>query len=53
MDRITEIFSTLDYIMNTGRKRHVIGGVLLSVSMFFGGIALTVMTIKDEEDKYE
>lgn len=53
MDRITDIFSTMDYIINTKRKRHVIGGVLLSVSMFFGGIALTVMTIKDEEDRYE
>ena len=53
MDRITGLMDMLDYIMETKRKRHVIGGLLLSVSMFFGGIAITVMTVKDKEDSYE
>lgn len=53
MDRIKDTILTLNYIISTKRNRHVIGGVLLSVSMFFGGIALTVMSIKDEEDRYE
>ena len=40
----------LDYALDTQRKRHIIGGVLLSASLFFGGLALTAMTIKPEED---
>lgn len=27
------------------------GGILVSISMLFGGLALTVMTIKNEDEK--
>jgi hypothetical protein len=47
------IISTLDYLLNTTRKRHITGGILLSVSMLFGGLAITVMTIKNGEDDDE
>lgn len=40
-------------VLNTNRKRHIAGGILLSVSMLFGGLALTVMTIKCEENDNE
>lgn len=40
----------LDYVLDTNRKRHIAGGILLSVSLLFGGLALTVMTIKAEEE---
>lgn len=53
MDGIENLMSMLDYILDTKRKRHIMGGVLLSVSMLFGGLALTVMTIKKEEDEHE
>lgn len=43
--------SALDYMLDTGRKRHIVGGILLSVSALFGGLAFTVMTIKNEEEK--
>jgi hypothetical protein len=33
------------------RKRHITGGILLSVSMLFGGLAITVMTINKEGDE--
>ena len=39
--------------LDTKRKRHITGGILLSVSFLFGGLAITVMTIKNEEDEYE
>lgn len=39
-----------EYVLDTKRKRHITGGILLSVSMLFGGLALTVMTIKNEEE---
>ena len=32
-------------------KRHVVGGVLMSVSLFFGGLAFTLMTVKGEPDE--
>lgn len=35
------------------QKRHITGGILLSVSMLFGGLAITVMTIKNGEDDDE
>lgn len=43
----------LDHLINTERKRHITGGVLLSVSMLFAGLAVTVITSKDKEEKYE
>lgn len=39
----------VDQMLNTKRKRHVIGGVLLSLSLLFGGLSATVMTMEDEE----
>jgi len=40
--------------LDAKRKRHVVGGVLISVSFLFGGLALTVFTIKeDERSSYE
>lgn len=41
---------TMDTLLNTKRKRHIIGGILLSASLLFGGLALTTMTISNEED---
>lgn len=40
----------LDQSLDTKKKRHIVGGVLLSVSLLFGGLALTIMTIQSEED---
>lgn len=43
----------MDYILDTKRKRHITGGILLSASLLFGGLVLTVMTIRNEEDEDE
>ena len=51
VDGIGNLISMLDYVLDTKRKRHITGGILLSVSLLFGGLALTVMTIKSEEDE--
>ena len=48
MDNWESIIATLDYAMDTERKKHILGGILLSISMLFGGLAFTVMTIKSE-----
>lgn len=53
MEGLEGFISMLDYVLDTRRKRHITGGILLSVSMLFGGLAFTVMTIKNEEDDNE
>lgn len=43
----------LDHALGNRKKRHIAGGILLSVSMLFGRLAFTVMTLKHdgEEEK--
>ena len=52
-DGLENVISVLDYVLDTKRKRHIMGGILLSVSFLFGGLAITVMTIKNEEEEDE
>lgn len=51
MHELEGLVTILDYTLDTSRKRHIIGGMLLSISLLFGGLAFTVMTIKDEEEE--
>ena len=53
MERLEAILSTLDYSLNTKKKRHIAGGVLMSISLLFGGLAFTVVTLKMEGIKHE
>lgn len=46
MDRLNSLLTMIDSALDTERKRHLAGGILLSVSMLFGGLAFTVMTTK-------
>lgn len=46
---INNILNAMNYILNTNTKRHLVGGMLLSVSLMVGGLALTIMTMKKEE----
>ena len=48
MDKVDSIITMLDFVMDTKRKRHITGGILLSMSLLFGGLAITVITIKKE-----
>ncbi|WP_289702206.1 hypothetical protein [Parabacteroides goldsteinii] len=49
MEGFERTISILDYVLDTPKKRHITGGILLSVSMLFTGLALTVMTIRRED----
>ena len=49
MDKVKRIVTTLEHLLSTKEKRHIIGGILLSASVFFGGLALTAMSTKIEE----
>lgn len=53
MDTIESLISMLDFTLDTKRRRHIVGGVLLSISMLFGGLALTTMTLKSEDKNDE
>jgi hypothetical protein len=49
MDRLDYIVVMLERTLGTRSKRHIMGGALISVSLLFGGLAMTVMTLKTEE----
>jgi hypothetical protein len=49
MERLELIISMLDETLDTSRKRHITGGILISISLLFGGLALTVLSLKTED----
>lgn len=49
MEGLDNIIYMLDEMLDTKRKRHITGGILLSISASFGGLAITVMSIGKEE----
>lgn len=56
MDRLEAILSMIDHSLGTSKKkkkRRIVGGVLMSVSILFGGLAITVITFKEKENKNE
>lgn len=53
MNRLEGVIASLDYLLSNKRKRHIIGGVLMSTSLLFAGLAFTVMTLKFEKENEE
>jgi hypothetical protein len=53
MNRLEAFLSMLDYSLDTKKKRHIAGGILMSISVLFVGLAFTVMTLKTEENNSE
>lgn len=53
LDRLERVLAMLDHALNTKKKRHIAGGVLMSISLLFGGLAITVVTLKTEGENYE
>jgi hypothetical protein len=54
MDRLNYIVTMLERTLGTRTKRHILGGALISMSLMLSGLALTIVTIKiDEEDNEE
>lgn len=50
MNKLEYAVSTLDYLLKTKRKKHIIGGILMSISLLFIGFAFTVVTLKMTEE---
>ena len=53
MDRLNYIVAMLEKTLGTRAKRHIMGGTLISVSLLFSGLALTVITLKTEDKEDE
>ena len=48
MEHFDNFLYILDNTLETTRKRHLVGGILMSVSLLFSGLAITVISIKKE-----
>ena len=49
---IDNVIYSVNDIVKTKRNRHILGGILLSLSALLSGLAITIMTIK-EDNNYE
>ena len=52
-ESLDSLVSILDITLNSRRKRHIVGGALMSISLLFGGLSLTIMTIRQEDGEHE
>lgn len=50
MNGFDYMIAVIDHILKSKRKRHIVGGMLLSVSMMFSGLAITAMTLNPEDE---
>lgn len=50
VNRLEGFMMSLEYLLGNKRKRHIMGGILLSASFMFAGLALTIITLKQEEN---
>lgn len=53
MNRLESFIASLEYVLNNKRKRHIMGGILMSASLLFAGLAFTIVTLKQEENEDE
>jgi len=51
LEGFESLIAVLDITLDSKRKRHLVGGILLSVGMLFGGLAITAMTVEPEKEK--
>ena len=48
MDIFGAVITEIDYLLDTKRKRHILGGLLISLALMCSGLAVTVGTLKEE-----
>lgn len=51
LNRLEGVMMSLEYILSNKRKRHIMGGSLLSASLLFAGLAFTILTLKHDDEK--
>lgn len=50
IDKLDYFLCTVDGLLNTGTKRHLFGGLLMSMAFLFAGMAITVITVKEDQN---
>lgn len=50
MDEIGRILFLIDDSLSTEKRCHIAGGILISISLLFCGLALTVLSVKPDSD---
>ncbi len=45
MEKIGKVLTIVDRLLDTNKRRHIVGGTLISVSLLFGGLAITVLSL--------
>lgn len=53
MERTKRLLATIEHLISTKRRRHILAGALMSIALFAGGLAGTVLSIKVDETEYE
>lgn len=53
MEKLGRILSMIDHSLNTKKRRHIAGGILMSISLLFGGLAVTVLSVKSEPNEVQ
>lgn len=48
MYSIRDIVDVASNVLETRQKRHLIGGALISISLLFGGLAVTIISLKED-----
>ena len=51
MSDVEYVMTVLENVLDSRRKRHIVGGILLSVSLLFGGLAITTMTLRKGDNE--
>lgn len=50
---VETLLDLIDFMTDTPRKRHIVGGVLMSFALLFTGLAITVLTLNKKEQTNE
>ena len=51
MNRLEGVIASLEYLLSNKKKRHIMGGILMSASLLFAGLAFTVITLKTDKEE--
>lgn len=51
MHEVNQTIDAIDLMLDTRKKRHIVGGVLISLAFMLGGLAITALTIKEDTDE--
>ena len=49
IDKLGYFLDSVDALLDSGRKRHLFGGLLMSLAFLCGSMAITVITTKDAD----